>query len=91
MSKKKAAQLQEDWLNEAPQFEWWPQFENWRGGHNDWTGNLVICEETQQRCLIMLGNSVRAEVIYPEIIALVLGETDFPFWWTYPELQNGRP
>jgi len=37
MSKKKAAQLQEDWLNEAPQFEWWPQFENWRGGHNDWT------------------------------------------------------
>lgn len=61
-----------------------------KGGHNDWTGNLVICEETQQRCLIMLGNSVRAEVIYPEIIALVLGETDFPFWWIYPELRRER-
>lgn len=61
-----------------------------KGGHNDWTGNLVICAERQQRCLIMFGNSVRAEVIYPEIVELVLGDTDFPFWWTYPELQASR-
>jgi CubicO group peptidase (beta-lactamase class C family) len=59
-----------------------------KGGHNDWTGNLVICAERQQRCLIMFGNSVRAEVIYPEIAELILGETDFPFWWIYPELQG---
>ncbi len=61
-----------------------------KGGHNDWTGNLVICEETGERCLIMLGNSVRAEIIFPEIAALVLGETQFPFWWTYPELHRGE-
>jgi CubicO group peptidase (beta-lactamase class C family) len=59
-----------------------------KGGHNDWTGNLVICQETGQRCLVMLGNSVRAEIIYPEIAALVLGDTGFPFWWIYPELQT---
>ncbi len=59
-----------------------------KGGHNDWTGNLVICEEAGQRCLVMLGNSVRAEIIFPEVAALVLGETEFPFWWIYPELQG---
>jgi CubicO group peptidase (beta-lactamase class C family) len=61
-----------------------------KGGHNDWTGNLVICEEARQRCLVMLGNSVRAEIIFPEIAALVLGETAFPFWWTYPELKHDK-
>ncbi len=61
-----------------------------KGGHNDWTGNLVICGERQQRCLIMFGNSVRAEIIFPEIAEMVLGQTDFPFWWTYPELQNAQ-
>lgn len=61
-----------------------------KGGHNNWTGNLVICAERQQRCLILLGNSVRAEIIYPEIVEMVLGQTDFPFWWIYPELQNPR-
>lgn len=59
-----------------------------KGGHNDWTGNLVICGETEQRCVVMLGNSVRAEIIFPEIAELILGETEFPFWWTYPELQG---
>lgn len=61
-----------------------------KGGHNDWTGNLVICEERRQMCLIMLGNSVRAEVLFPEITALVFGETGFPFWWIYPELHGGE-
>jgi len=59
-----------------------------KGGHNDWTGNLVICHETSECCLVMLGNSVRAEIIFPEVAALILGETGFPFWWIYPELQN---
>jgi CubicO group peptidase (beta-lactamase class C family) len=59
-----------------------------KGGHNDWTGNLAMCEETRQRCLVMLGNSVRSEIIFPEITSMVMGETDFPFWWTYPELQD---
>ena len=61
-----------------------------KGGHNDWTGNLVICAERQQRCLILFGNSVRAEIIYPEIVEMVLGETGFPFWWIYPELRASR-
>ena len=59
-----------------------------KGGHNDWTGNIVICQELQQRCLVMLSNSVRAEIIFPQIAEAVLGETNYPWWWTYPELHG---
>lgn len=58
-----------------------------KGGHNDWTGNLVICEETSKRCLIMLSNSVRAEIIFPAITQIVLGDTDYPWWWVYPNIS----
>lgn len=59
-----------------------------KGGHNDWTGNLVLCAEAQQRCLVMLANSVRAEIIFPEIVQAVLGDTGYPWWWTYPDLHG---
>ena len=59
-----------------------------KGGHNDWTGNIAICAEARKKCLVLLGNDVRAEIIYPEIVEMVLGETNYPWWWTYPELQG---
>lgn len=61
-----------------------------KGGHNPWTGNMVICQEVEQRCLVMLANSVRAEIIFPEIAKAALGQTNFPWWWKYPEL-HGTP
>lgn len=54
-----------------------------KGGHNDWTGNMVICQEARQRCVVFLGNSVRAEHIYPDLAAFILGETAMPWWWEY--------
>ena len=54
-----------------------------KGGHNPWTGNMVVCQETERRCIVLLANSVRAEIIYPAIVAFVLGETDMPWWWEY--------
>lgn len=59
-----------------------------KGGHNNWTGNIVICQEHESRCLVMLANSVRAEIIFPDIVELVLGETNYPWWWTYPTLHG---
>ncbi len=61
-----------------------------KGGHNDWTGNMVVCLESGQRCLVMLANDVRAERIFPEIARLVLGDTDMPWRWEYPWLEPGR-
>lgn len=59
-----------------------------KGGHNPWTANLVICQQQAQRCLVMLANSVRAELIFPELAELVLGETGYPWWWVYPALHG---
>lgn len=60
----------------------------YKGGHNDWTGNIAICQQAEQRCVVMLSNSTRAEIIYPQIVKLVLGETNFPWWWVYPQLHG---
>ena len=54
-----------------------------KGGHNDWTGNMVVCEESARRCIVLLANSVRAELIYPAIVELVLGDAGAPWWWEY--------
>jgi CubicO group peptidase (beta-lactamase class C family) len=54
-----------------------------KGGHNDWTGNMLICQQARRRCVVMLANSVRAELIYPAMARFVLGDTAMPWWWEY--------
>lgn len=56
-----------------------------KGGHNDFTGNMVVCREGDQRCVVLLANSVRAELIYPQVVELIMGETPVPWWWIYSE------
>jgi CubicO group peptidase (beta-lactamase class C family) len=55
----------------------------YKGGHDDGTGNMVVCLETGRRCAVLLGNDVRAERIYPEMVRLILGETTTPWSWEY--------
>ena len=54
-----------------------------KGGHNDTTGNMVLCLEARRRCVVLLANDVRAERIYPELARLALGETGMPWGWEY--------
>jgi len=54
-----------------------------KGGHNDWTGNMVLCLEGGQRCVVLLANDVRAERIYPQLARMVLGATGMPWRWEY--------
>ena len=61
-----------------------------KGGHNDWTGNMVICLENKKRCVIMLANDVRAERIYPELARMILGDTKMPWTWEYDWLDTQR-
>lgn len=58
-----------------------------KGGHNDATGNMLLCLESGQRCVLMLANDVRAERIYPELARQVLGDTDMPWRWEYSWLK----
>lgn len=61
-----------------------PRGEVWfKGGHNEWTGNMVVCAERERRCLVLLSNDVRAERIYPDLVRAVLGETRLPWSWEY--------
>ncbi len=54
-----------------------------KGGHNDTTGNMVICLEASKRCAVMLANDVRAERIYPELARVLIGDTRMPWRWEY--------
>ena len=54
-----------------------------KGGHDDGTGNMLVCHEIRRRCVVFLSNSVRAEKVYPELTRFILGETATPWWWEY--------
>lgn len=56
-----------------------------KGGHNPWTGNRAICHEDTRRCIVLLSNSVRAELIYADIVEQAMGENPVPWWWIYAE------
>jgi CubicO group peptidase (beta-lactamase class C family) len=58
-----------------------------KGGHNEWTGNMAICIESRKRCLVLLSNDVRAERIYPDLTGAILGQTGMPWTWEYEWLK----
>jgi CubicO group peptidase (beta-lactamase class C family) len=57
-----------------------------KGGHNDSTGNMMVCVQRGQRCMVILANDVRAEPAFPALVKFVLGETGAPFRWEYGEM-----
>jgi CubicO group peptidase (beta-lactamase class C family) len=54
-----------------------------KGGHNDSTGNMLVCLEKGKRCVLLLSNDVRSEQLYPGLASAVLGKTGFPWKWEY--------
>ncbi|HKJ18968.1 MAG TPA: serine hydrolase, partial [Xanthomonadales bacterium] len=54
-----------------------------KGGHDDWTGNFAICQEITRHCVVLMSNSVRAELIYPELVNFILPDNGMPWWWEY--------
>lgn len=57
-----------------------------KGGHNDSTGNTLVCIERGQRCVVMLANDVRAEAAFPRLVEFVLGRTGAPWCWEYGDM-----
>ena len=57
-----------------------------KGGHNDSTGNTLVCVHSGRRCVLILANDVRAEVAFPHLVRFVLGETGVPWEWEYGDL-----
>ena len=61
-----------------------------KGGHNDSTGNMVVCFENRKRCVVMLANDVRAERIFPDLERFILGESSMPWTWEYDWMDSAR-
>lgn len=57
-----------------------------KGGHNDSTGNTLVCIERGRRCVVILANDVRAEPAFPALVRFVLGETGAPWRWEYGDM-----
>ena len=55
-----------------------------KGGHNDSTGNMMVCLERRRRCVVILSNDVRAETAFPALVEAILGPTGLPWAWEYP-------
>lgn len=64
----------------------------YKGGHNDSTGNTLVCLVRGRRCVVILSNDVRAEAAFPALARAVLGATGMPWTWEYGDLQfwDGR-
>jgi CubicO group peptidase (beta-lactamase class C family) len=58
-----------------------------KGGHDEFTANTLVCVETGQRCVVILANDVRAEPAFPALVASILGETGLPWGWEYGEMK----
>ncbi|QSQ25309.1 beta-lactamase family protein [Pyxidicoccus parkwayensis] len=52
-------------------------------GHNDSTGNVLVCLPRGRRCVLILSNDVRAEAAFPQLVRFVLGEAGVPWDWEY--------
>lgn len=62
-----------------------------KGGHNDSTGNTLVCVQRSRRCVVILSNDVRAEAAFPALVAFVLGDTGAPWRWEYGDMPFVPP
>lgn len=63
----------------------------YKGGHNDTTGNTMVCLERGRRCVVILANDVRAEAAFPAIVRSLLGDSGAPWRWEYGEMTFWTP
>jgi CubicO group peptidase (beta-lactamase class C family) len=57
----------------------------YKGGHDEQTGNTMVCVRRGRRCALLMSNDVRAERLFPELVRTILGETGAPWRWEYPD------
>jgi len=50
-------------------------------GHDEGTANYALCIEPKRDCILLLSNSVRAELIFVPLVNALLGEVNLPAEW----------
>lgn len=59
-----------------------------KGGHNDKTDNMLLCLTEQEECILLLMNTAKGHLIFPQIIEAVVGPTGMPWPWKYSSLPD---
>ncbi|WP_269716260.1 serine hydrolase domain-containing protein [Caulobacter sp. NIBR2454] len=62
-----------------------------KGGHDDGTDNMLICDDAAKRCFLGLSNTNEAQAWYVRLANRYLGlkETQTPWWWEYSASSKG--
>lgn len=60
-------------------------------GHDDGTANYALCVDSQQTCILILSNSVRAEGIFKYLIDDLFGPVNAPWIWEGYQPCCGEP
>ncbi|WP_158823791.1 serine hydrolase [Granulicella sp. S156] len=55
----------------------------YKGGHDGYTANTMVCIKASQRCVLILSNDVRSEAGFSELVRFILGDTGVPYDWEY--------
>jgi CubicO group peptidase (beta-lactamase class C family) len=55
----------------------------YKGGHDGYTANTMVCIKSSQRCVLILSNDVRSEAGFAELVRFILGDTGVPYDWEY--------
>ena len=50
-------------------------------GHDEGTANYALCVDGKRACILMLSNSVRAELIFSSLVNRLFGEVPLPSAW----------
>ncbi|WP_262689547.1 serine hydrolase domain-containing protein [Kordiimonas aestuarii] len=59
-----------------------------KGGHNEKTDNLLVCLPGKKRCVLLMSNTAKGDLIFPQIFEAVLGNTGLPWTWEYATLAD---
>lgn len=54
-----------------------------KGGHDQQTGNMLVCIERSRNCVLFMSNDVRAEAGFAGLVDFILGDTHVPLDWEY--------
>jgi CubicO group peptidase (beta-lactamase class C family) len=59
-----------------------------KGGHDDGGDNMLVCLVDEDKCILLMMNSPKGHLVFPQIVEAVLGPTDLPWAWEYSQLAK---
>ena len=59
-----------------------------KAGHNEQTDNMMLCLTDHDRCVVAMMNTARGDLVYPELVEFILGDTGFVWKWEYSAIDT---